>query len=237
MALSSRSFDRWYLTLWHSFAAPSDDSSAGGTSCTRARPDAVDRADDVHTLWQVIVRFPFTLSHLHIQASLPRLSLWWRSHRASSAGGSLHTGDSPQRSRPVVSPAVALFNRAPRSRPIVPSSCSRRLFVLALCSPYSRSPKLQKIPTQQFPLTPSSPQTFDQCLGRFHHGSTRGHETPQWSTKELIMKGVVKRRNASIPNTYRTMRIRNCILASYCLQQSTNLPADGVFFLQTQKYF
>ena len=43
LALFSRSFDRWYLTHWCSFAELSVDSSAGGTSCTSAPPEDADR--------------------------------------------------------------------------------------------------------------------------------------------------------------------------------------------------
>ena len=51
LALSSRSFARWYLTHWRSFAALSAGSSANGTSRTSAPPGAVDRADDIPALW------------------------------------------------------------------------------------------------------------------------------------------------------------------------------------------
>ena len=71
VVLSSRSFDRWYLTRWHSFAALSTGSSTGGTSRINAPSDAVDKADDIPALWQVITGFPTNLGHLHIQASLP----------------------------------------------------------------------------------------------------------------------------------------------------------------------
>ena len=69
-----RFLGRWYLTY------------------QRAPLVAVDQSDDVPALRQVIVGFPFTLGHLHIQASLPRLLLWWHSPRAPSVGGTLHSG-------------------------------------------------------------------------------------------------------------------------------------------------
>ena len=57
LALSSRSFDRWYLTHWRSFTA----LSVGGTSRTSAPSGAVDRADDIPALWQVIVGFSINI--------------------------------------------------------------------------------------------------------------------------------------------------------------------------------
>ena len=76
LALSSRSFGRWYLTHWRSFAVLSVGSSIGGTSRTSASPGAVDRADDIPALWQMIVESPFNLGHLYIEASFPWLLLW-----------------------------------------------------------------------------------------------------------------------------------------------------------------
>ena len=92
VALSSRSFDRWYLTHWPSFAVLSAGSSTGGASRSNAPPGAIDRADDIPSLWQMTVGFPFNLGHLHIQVSLPRLLHWWHFPRAPSAGGTSHTG-------------------------------------------------------------------------------------------------------------------------------------------------
>ena len=93
LALSSRSFDRWYVTHWRSFAALSAGYSTNGTSRTSARPGAVYRADDIPTLWQMIVGFPFNLGHLHIQTSSPWLLLWyWGCLRTLLTGDILHTG-------------------------------------------------------------------------------------------------------------------------------------------------
>ena len=99
----SRSAASWAMALYGapstngtlhtgvSFAALSAGSSAGGTSHTSTASCAVHRADDIPALWQLIMGFP-SLGYLHIQVSLPRLMLWWRSPRAPSAGGTLHTG-------------------------------------------------------------------------------------------------------------------------------------------------
>ena len=93
VALSSRSFDRWYIVHCHSFVALSAGSSADGTSRTSAPSGAVDRSDDVPGLWQMVVGSPFNLGRLHIQASLPWMLLWyWRCPRAPSAGDALYTG-------------------------------------------------------------------------------------------------------------------------------------------------
>ena len=104
------------LLCWRSPRAPSYD----GTLHTGAPPDVVDRADYISALWQLIVGNPFNLGHPHIQASLLQMLLCWGSLRAPSAGGTLHTGTHSQRSRPVVSPAVALFYSAPSGKSVVP---------------------------------------------------------------------------------------------------------------------
>ena len=64
-----------------------------------------------------------------------------------------------------------------------------------------------------------------------HHGYTRlktPHTVVHKRTDDL-MKGVIKRGNTSLPNTVRTTqcKLRKLILASYWLQQSTNLSAFG----------
>ena len=61
VVFSSRSFDGCYLTRWRSFAVLLAGSSASGTSRTKAPHDAVDRADDISSLWQMTVGFPFNL--------------------------------------------------------------------------------------------------------------------------------------------------------------------------------
>ena len=144
VALSSRSFDRWYLTHWRSFAALSAGPSAGGTSRPSAPPGAFDRADDIPALWQMIVRFPFNLGHLHIQAS---------SVGCCSGGALLAL------LRPVVPYTLALsvalsvgdvsasaaLRRSSSPTGFLPSCPTGGLFVFeALVSFYSRSPKLQK---------------------------------------------------------------------------------------------
>ena len=58
VALFSRSFGRWYRTHWRSFSALSAGSSPGGTSCTSAPRGAVEWANDIPALWQVVVGFP-----------------------------------------------------------------------------------------------------------------------------------------------------------------------------------
>ena len=91
VAFSSHSFDRWYLTHWCFFEALSASSSASGTSRTNAFFGGVNWADDISSLGQVIVGFPFGLGHLRILANLSRLSFWWRFSGAPSPGGMLYT--------------------------------------------------------------------------------------------------------------------------------------------------
>ena len=172
VALSSHSFRRWYLTHWRSFAALSAGSSAGGASHTSAPSCAVDRANDIPPLWQVIVGFP-SLGYLHIQASLPRLLLWWPSPRDPSAGVVPYTlvflrsafgrwclllrRSSTALSWPFVCP--------PRSSSagggLRPSGSSTLLLNLEVIF---QKPQITKNTNTTVTSKPSSPETFDQSF-------------------------------------------------------------------------
>ena len=109
MAHSSWFFDRCLLLHWRFFVALLTGSSAGDTSYTSSPPDAVDRADDVPDLWQVVLEYPSGSPPNSRLASPPAFALvaqslslcdrWllthWRFFSVLSAGGvfgSLSTG-------------------------------------------------------------------------------------------------------------------------------------------------
>ena len=162
-----RSFDRWYLTHWRSFAALSVGSSAGGTSRTSAPPGAVDRADDIVGLWKMIVGFSFNLRHLHVQARLPRLLHWWRSPRAPSTGGTLLTGALGRWClRQWRSSTALLLGDRLSLAPLADDSSSSKL-----CSPsVLEAPNYKNAAISL--STPCSPDTFDQSFPEtFHYTS------------------------------------------------------------------
>ena len=87
----------------------------------RSSPGAVDGADVVPALWQVILKYPSGSSPNYILASPPAFALVAHSSRLCGRWFLTHWRY-PQRSRLVVSPAVALYsallaNRLPRPLP------------------------------------------------------------------------------------------------------------------------
>ena len=91
---SWRSFDQWLLSHWRFFAVLSASSSAGCyLTYQRSSPGAVDRADDIPSLWQVQRGSrQLRVTVPQIQAHHSVFLLLSRSLHACAAGGSLHTG-------------------------------------------------------------------------------------------------------------------------------------------------
>ena len=132
--------------------------SIGGTSRTSAILLAVDRTDGVPAFWQVVLEYPCGSPSNSRLPSPPAFALVAQYSRLCSRWFLTHWRY-PQRSRPVVSPAVALFNSAlladglpPKILPQGDSSSFRKL-----CSASQTSsditPKLpRKHKTRQCPI-------------------------------------------------------------------------------------
>ena len=110
--------------------------STGGIARTRAFPGALDQADDIPALW--------------------------RSSRASSAGGTSHTGAPLNRSRPVVCRAVTLFYSAP----LGPTVVTPALLLVVIIRPSTTcSPSILEVVFEKIPNSKTIQKPFDRCPG------------------------------------------------------------------------